>query len=1003
MAAWRRPPCPPPLAPGRHPRPLATPSDRVCWHAATATCHSGVRTTGGAALQANGAAFVYSRRGCDQVAAAPSSTTSWPLQFDEAGDATAAPNATGGCSRDEPSPGATACAEALVAELAASRRGCRLIRSSATWRLLERHCAALLAQGRAAACVDVLVTLAGARVPIRALVPPERVLEVCLQEGGAALALRYASLQRRLKTSLYTRMITELGRMGDLAGVRLVLDHMLRCRLKPDSHNFRAAIDACARNGNPAEALAIFKLMKTTGVLPNVFTYNSLLIALAAADPWPTFSAMAADGVEPDGATWAALLKSCTVTGRADVAISLWRRMEAWATHKEGRLLDIMAYTTLIQVLAKAKMWQEALSVRRAMEDNGVQPNVVTWTALIGACAQAGLVEQAFSTFHDMVDSGVAPTTRTYNMLINACIEAGQVERAFLLLEEMKGGGRSRDETPAVRDYHNATLPSEGPVDLMSAGWRGSPPRGSACSADVVTPYSCTLPTQAQPNRCSEKAAPQARRSDGSGWIDGKARRRDNGRAGGKQGCAPDEVTYSTLMKACGAAPLKVRKLMVEMEVLGMQLTQQIWNILLDSHGSTGDLPGALQVFKEAREAGVIADVVAYTALIKACVRAGDEDHAFAIYNAMKERGVKANMVTFNTLLRLHRRCNLHEVQRALALYEEMRDAGYAPNDHLLRSLLKEWAEGALEGKACGQSRAQSGSASAKAAPHWPLAQQDDGTPKFTGLLLQRVACHARDGSPGVIDLHGLSKTEARTAVLSVLRLIKERHGKSKPVLDDLVIITGVGKHSEVPGVSVVREAVLHVLQVELGLPVLASNPHAAQERLEVPKRPLQGAASLLEHDVLSEQATRGGRSNIEALLGEPSVLHSERSLRLAKSSVRGTEQMVPLTAAAASTNLYDKDEEDEAADKKAGATVGSLEQGKLHGLPTSTREPADSFELIATTPFHSPASKTSFLDGAVRRPSLNPGRLKVPKDALNAWLAKRKELAAVQRLHGAP
>lgn len=142
----------------------------------------------------------------------------------------------------------------------------------------------------------------------------------------------------------------------------------------------------------------------------------------------------------------------------------------------------------------------------------------------------------------------------------------------------------------------------------------------------------------------------------------------------------------------------------------------------------------------------------------------------------MKAAGVRPNAVTYNTLLRGHRsHGEFYQVQRALAVYEEMREAGHVPNDFILQGLITEWAEGI----------------STTSEP--TLSDPGRGFLDYTEALVHKVAVHALGANDNLtIDLHGLSKGEARTAVLAVLRIIKERYSLGSPIQEDLIIITGM-------------------------------------------------------------------------------------------------------------------------------------------------------------------------------------------------------------------
>eukprot|EP01018_Ginkgo_biloba_P013348 Gb_31448 [translate_table: standard] len=146
-----------------------------------------------------------------------------------------------------------------------------------------------------------------------------------------------------------------------------------------------------------------------------------------------------------------------------------------------------------------------------------------------------------------------------------------------------------------------------------------------------------------------------------------------------------------------------------------------------------------------------------------------------------------------------------------------MRKAGYAPNDNFLKGLLEEWSEGVIQHN---NRKNQDGLSKEKLI--WEENENTGDLCTYAGLLLEKIAAHARsDGSDNLmIDLHGLTKTEARIAVLAVLRIIRERHGPENPIRDDLIIITGMGKHTNIQD-NKICDAIIEVLQDELGLPVL--------------------------------------------------------------------------------------------------------------------------------------------------------------------------------------
>jgi len=94
--------------------------------------------------------------------------------------------------------------------------------------------------------------------------------------------------------------------------------------------------------------------MKEAKVLPDAFTYNSLISACEKR-LWPA---------------------------RAE---ELFREMEA-----SGPQPDVIAYTALISCWAKSKNPEKALQLLEEMQSKGVSPNAITYSTLAWACEKAG-------------------------------------------------------------------------------------------------------------------------------------------------------------------------------------------------------------------------------------------------------------------------------------------------------------------------------------------------------------------------------------------------------------------------------------------------------------------------------------------------------------------------------------------------------------------------------------------------------------------------------------
>ncbi|XP_020086825.1 pentatricopeptide repeat-containing protein At5g02830, chloroplastic isoform X5 [Ananas comosus] len=285
---------------------------------------------------------------------------------------------------------------------------------------------------------------------------------------------------------------------------------------------------------------------------------------------------------------------------------------------------------------------------------------------------------------------------------------------------------------------------------------------------------------------------------------------------------SPNMITWSSLISACAKSGLVDKAIQVfeEMLINGCEPNAQCCNIILCACvESSQNFQGAIQAFRRMQDIGITPDVVAYTTAIKACVENKKLKMAFSLFEEMKKFQLQPNWVTYNTLLRARSRYgSLYEVQQCLAVYQDMRKAGYSSNDYYLKELIEEWCEGVLCSKNQNQELVSDGSSVMKGESR-----------KLYDLFLEKVAAHLQKdiGENQIIDIRGLTKVEARIIVLSVLRMIKESYLLGNTIQEeDMIIITGVGK--EAKGAAShpleVQQTLVGVLKNELGLDVMTGH-----------------------------------------------------------------------------------------------------------------------------------------------------------------------------------
>ncbi|ESW34706.1 hypothetical protein PHAVU_001G174000 [Phaseolus vulgaris] len=524
----------------------------------------------------------------------------------------------------------------------------------------------------------------------------------------------------------------------------------------PNMYMYRAIIDACGLCRDYMKSRYIYEDLLNQKITPNIYVFNSLMNVNAHDLSYTLnlYQNMQNLGLKPDMTSYNILLKGCCVAGRVDLAQDIYRELK----HLEsvGQLkLDVFTYSTIIKVFADARLWQMALTIKQDMLSAGVSLNIVAWSSLINACAHAGLVEQAIQLFEEMLLAGREPNTQCFNIILNACVEACQYDRAFRFFHSWKGKkmlgsfGEGCNNNTRQELVHNVTTVPNG------------------ISNSHILSFAERFPF------------------------------------------TPTTTTYNILLKACGTDYYHAKALIKEMETVGLSPNQISWSTLIDICGASANVEGAIEILKNMGDAGIKPDVIAYTTAIKVCVESKNFMQALALYKEMKSYHIRPNLITYNTLLKARSKYgSLHEVQQCLAIYQDMRKAGYKPNDCYLEELIEEWCEGVIQ-----DNREIQGEFS---------SSNKSELEKSQSLLLEKIAAHLlkRVADILAIDVQGLTKVEARLVVLAVLRMIKENYSLGHSINDDILIVIGATKVDENPAKRIleVQEAILKLLRNELGL-----------------------------------------------------------------------------------------------------------------------------------------------------------------------------------------
>ncbi|EPS68740.1 hypothetical protein M569_06021 [Genlisea aurea] len=258
-------------------------------------------------------------------------------------------------------------------------------------------------------------------------------------------------------THSYFRMIEILGKARHLNAAR---NFLLAIPRKTTDNNgagvrltdklFNSLIRSYAGAGLFRESIKLFKLMKSYGISPSAFTFNTLFTILFGRGrlgmALQLFDEMLGTyGVKPDLCTFNVLIKGFCANSTTDTAFRMFNKMSVYNCEP-----DLITYNTLVNGLCRAGKVDIARNLVAGMrrKDPKLRPNVVTYTTLLRSYCGKRDLDTALDVLEEMVQNGVLPNDVTYNTMIQGLCESENISmiiKDVVLSAENKKGGFEPD------------------------------------------------------------------------------------------------------------------------------------------------------------------------------------------------------------------------------------------------------------------------------------------------------------------------------------------------------------------------------------------------------------------------------------------------------------------------------------------------------------------------------------------------------------------------------
>ncbi|KAM1624980.1 hypothetical protein FF1_022934 [Malus domestica] len=203
---------------------------------------------------------------------------------------------------------------------------------------------------------------------------------------------------------------------------------------KLDLVSWNCVIGACARSDYYKEAFELYKWMQWYQVLPDNYTFVSVLSVCAKLCNFSLGSSLHCYIIKTnfnccDTFVCNKLIDMYGKCGSIGSSVKIFEEMED---------KNLFTWTALISALGLNGHALEAIKRFREMILFGLKPDVVTFSTMLTACRHGGLVTDGIKLFGQMkMDYGVEPEMDHYHCVVDLLAKSGHVREAEKVISEM--------------------------------------------------------------------------------------------------------------------------------------------------------------------------------------------------------------------------------------------------------------------------------------------------------------------------------------------------------------------------------------------------------------------------------------------------------------------------------------------------------------------------------------------------------------------------------------
>ncbi|PKA45824.1 Pentatricopeptide repeat-containing protein [Apostasia shenzhenica] len=258
------------------------------------------------------------------------------------------------------------------------------------------------------------------------------ILRTCTSYGELDLGVQIHSLTIKtgfqLNVYVCSVLIDMYSKCGALESARVILDRLN----ENDVVAWTAMIAGYAQHEYYVEALGTFEEMKSRGIQPDNIGLSSAISACSG------LKALT-QGLQIHG-------QACVLGYSGDVSIgnalvNLYSRcgrvMEAYTAFKVNEIRDDVSWNALISGFGQSGHYEEALSVFKKMDQEGIKANLFTYGSAVSSSANIADIKLGNQIHAKMIKTGYETEIEAGNALVSLYAKCGSIEEAKLVFSRM--------------------------------------------------------------------------------------------------------------------------------------------------------------------------------------------------------------------------------------------------------------------------------------------------------------------------------------------------------------------------------------------------------------------------------------------------------------------------------------------------------------------------------------------------------------------------------------